>query len=355
MVLSNASDPKADSGFDDVLPADQDRYNSDNMGDSHFNSRAAISDSSLPQPCPGTSMLGFTNENLAKLVDVRIKQAQNIMKRPPSQEEASALAYWTAKQVSIISYGTPIGTAAGLYRAYSSAAGFQFPFIKPDFNKFNPDVFITQRLKVFEGARARYAWHALRMAAYGAGGNFIGQLLFASYAMSVIAVGELSDKRLKDYVQDMKRMAETAQGKVRERTGQTVPQAPAEGQQGPSGQAPGLFGRRQPQKVEDVDDASPTGGAFWEGNDNNLAEKAWKDAGDPSKDHISRRVDRDSGRRQKTYRQSYSDDGKNDVDDGTALAKFDDSSPSGEMGAQEDSGSGSESAWERLRRESGGK
>ena len=184
-------------------PNDNDQFNSNSEGgDSprYLDARTLVQNPSLPSPCPGMGVFGYNTQILAVITQKQIQQAQKVMGRNPTEDEANSFVYWKAKQLSVMSYGAPIGVGAGLYRAYTSAAEFRFPFLKPNPEKFNPEAFITSNLKLFEGQRARMAWHALRSSAYGAGGFFIGSLLFASYATSVAAVGEISDKRLKDYV-----------------------------------------------------------------------------------------------------------------------------------------------------------
>ena len=186
------------------------------------------------------------------------------------------------------------------------------------------------------------AWHALRSSAYGAGGFFIGSLLFASYATSVAAVGEISDKRLKDYVAAMKRVAQEAQGK---RAGVIPPptdqnRAP---QAGPR-EMQRVGERAPPSRVQEVDDASPTAGSFWDENDNNLAEKGWKSANDPSYGRVEAKIEADSMRRRGR------DDRRSQPEPEPERDVFDDMSPTGGASIVEEAPSG-ESAWDRLRRQ----
>lgn len=265
-----------------------------------------------------------------------------MMHRPPNQAEATALAYWAAKQYSIISYAYPVGIAAGLWRTYGTRKTWKFPFLKPDLTKFNPDVFPTEKIKLFSGQRARAAWNGIRLTAYTSGFVFAAQILFASYGMSVVAVGEQTDKRLNEYIEAVKKTAGQAHTAMQQRRGQQLP-PPVPGPGGQQQQQPYGFGvppvAAQKQQ-EEYDDASPTGGkAFWEENDNDLAEKGWKSETDPSRERFESRVERDSEKRRRRM--------GGDINAGTSGVS--DSSAYSEENSDPSSGS----AWERLRRQNG--
>lgn len=270
-----------------------------------------------------------------------MRHAAHLLKRSPNQHEATALAYWAAKQYSIISYAYPAGIAAGLYRTYQTRETFRFPFLKPDMTKFNPDVFPTEKIRIFSGPRARAAWNGIRLTAYTSGFVFAAQVLFASYGMSVVAVGEQTDKRLNEYINAVKRSAQDAAAVMQQRRGQQLPPAaPVPGAQGQGQRQPYDFNApavAAPRAQQDIDDASPTNNdaAFWEENDNNLADKGWKSETDSSREKFTSRVERESERRRKRFGSAR--------EDGTVDGGFEE----GAGGAVEGS------AWERLRQQNG--
>jgi hypothetical protein len=214
MVLDGSSSPSGPSAFEDATPlSDRDPYSSSKGATASDSPQYHIDISSFPKPIPIIGpLLGFNDETFSKVLNGKIKIGTTYLKRPPTQEEATAYAYWTAKQISIFSYGSPIGVSAGIYRAYSTASTFRLPFWQPNMEKFNTTVFPSARLQIFSGNRAIMAWHALRMVAYGAVGNWIGQILFASYSLSVAAVGEMGDPRLKALNDAIKQAAQKKRG-----------------------------------------------------------------------------------------------------------------------------------------------
>jgi hypothetical protein len=254
MVLENASDSTPnDSLYDSAPPSDDDPYSSsETQSKGNYN----IDRSQFPKPIPILGPLfGYTDQLFSKVLQQKVQTASNALKRPLSQEETSAFAYWTAKQISIFSYGPPLGIAAGLWRAYSTAPLFRFPFWQPNLEKLQPDAF-PPKMPIMRGNRAVLAWHAVRGLAYGAVGNYIAQILFGSYSMSVAAVGELSDPRLKAMVEAVRQQAQQRRGSL----------------PNPRGGQPGTVdGAQQRGGVRigkgQQDDASPTGGVFGDENE----------------------------------------------------------------------------------------
>jgi hypothetical protein len=252
MVLENASGADIPDSFVDSAPS------SDNDPYSDSDSQPAttgyhIDRTNFPKPIPLVGQLfGYNDKLFSTVLNTKIQNAAQHLKRPLTQEEAQSFAYWTAKQISVLSYGAPIGVAGGLWRAYSTADKFRFPFFQPNLEKFNPTVWPSPRFAALKGQRAVMAWHALRMAAYGTVGNFLGQLFFGSYSMSVAAVGEMSDPRLKDFVEMMRAQAQQKRGAL----------------QNPTMRQPGTMGQKQGALAaagnKQQDDASPTGGMFFE-------------------------------------------------------------------------------------------
>lgn len=246
MVLDETSDkPANDSLYDSAPPSDDDPYASSN---SPMTVQYHIDSSAFPKPFPIINpLLAYNPKSFEKVFQAKLKQSADILRRSPTQDEAQALAYWTARQLSIISLGGPIGILGGAWRAYSAAPTFRFPFWQPNLETFN-----SMRFGPIRGNRAVLAWHSARLVAYACGGNVIASILFGSYAMSVTAVGEVTDPRLKNYVSEIRNQARRSQGQLSGALGKGPQhQSSQEGQAGaPANNRGG------------VDDASPTGGAY---------------------------------------------------------------------------------------------
>ncbi|EKD15869.1 uncharacterized protein L3040_003272 [Drepanopeziza brunnea f. sp. 'multigermtubi'] len=209
MVLQNASATTANDSFEDsALSSDDDPYASSNSG-SEVAQKYMISGTSLPKPIPIFGPLcGYNETYLVQILDRRVANGSRLLHRPLTQEEVDALVYHSAKRVAILSYGTPLGVVGGALRCYQTANTFQFPFYKPNLEKFNAQVF-PPKFSFLTGSRAMLAWHFGRLIAYSMAGEVFGDAFMTSYALSVSAVGESSDKRLKPFIEaiqaDLKR------------------------------------------------------------------------------------------------------------------------------------------------------
>ncbi|CZR60856.1 uncharacterized protein PAC_10752 [Phialocephala subalpina] len=234
-----------DSFADSAPSSDNDPYDGANQ------SINFLDRTNFPKPMPIFGPLfGFNDKRFSVFLQTRVATAKQILDRPPTQEEVAALAYYTAKYISVISYGGPLGMAGGLWRAYGTKSTFRFPLFQPNLEKFKADVFPTARIPALKGLWAVMAWHLVRGMAYGTMGNIIGQIFFASYATSVSVVGELQDPRLKQFHEAIKKRGRESAEK-RQGTLQGV------GQQGQMrGQQP------QAQQSEMQDDGSPTAGMY---------------------------------------------------------------------------------------------
>ena len=208
-----------------------------------------IDTSRLPQPVPIWGPLtGFNDQFFGKVLQERIDRHSEILKRPPNQEEVEAISFWVAKQISIYSYATPVGLLTGVWAARSTSATYRFPFWQPNLEKFNPQTFPSPRMPLVRGNNAVFLWHALRYAVYGGAARAASQILFGSYSMTVSAVGEIGDQRLKAVMEAAK------QDINQKRKGL------------PAAKLPGTTGSPQngPGGGRSVDDTSPTGGMFLE-------------------------------------------------------------------------------------------
>lgn len=250
MVLENSSDTTGGDPFNENPPAsDDDPYSSSTPQAGPSNYRIDIAN--LPKPVPIIGPLtGWNDQFFLKVLQARIQTHTQLLKRPPNQEEVEAISFWTAKQISIYSYSTPVGTLAGVWRAYNTTATFRFPFWQPNLETFNPQTFPSPRLSIIRGNNAVMAWHFLRYATYGGVAKVVSQILFGSYSMTVATVGELGDPRLKATAEAARQQGQQKRGGL---PGPKMPGTAGSPQQGGMGRG------RAP-----VDDASPTGGMFSE-------------------------------------------------------------------------------------------
>ncbi|KAK0117709.1 hypothetical protein ONS95_012038 [Cadophora gregata] len=254
MVLQNASDSAGQDTFQDSAPSsDNDPYaslnSSPNSDEQSLASTYHVDVSKLPKPLPWIgSLAGYNEQLLSKALTKKIAHSSQILQRPLSQEEVDAFAFWTAKQVSILSYGVPFGVGGGLWRCWSTADTFRMPFYRPNAETFNPQVF-PPRIAILKGNNAVMAWHACRAVLYGGMGNMLGQLFFGSYSMSVATVGEMGDKRLKPFIDAVKAQAAKQRGSLPQTSGQPgIGQQPDFGTQSRDDASPGTIpmGERSP-------------------------------------------------------------------------------------------------------------
>jgi hypothetical protein len=211
MVLDDASPVGSEDFSDDTPDSDSDPYFSDEPSSSAI----VLDTTKFPQPFPILGpMFGYNGQLLSKLVHKRIEVAVKMLGRPTTEDEATAIAYWTAKQIAVTSWGAPLGIAAGAWRTYQTADTFRFPFYKPESDTFRALTWPSARTALLSGPRAVAAWHATRLLAYGFMGNFFGRILLTSYGMSVSTVGEIRDPRLKNYVEAVRKMAQNPRGRL---------------------------------------------------------------------------------------------------------------------------------------------
>ncbi|KAH9206873.1 hypothetical protein DL95DRAFT_396568 [Leptodontidium sp. 2 PMI_412] len=330
MVLENASESSGQDSFQDSAPSsDDDTYASSNSGGQNTASTYKVDTSKLPKPLPFVgALVGYTDELMSKALTAKIANGSQILHRPLSQEEVDAFAYWTAKQVSILSYGVPIGIGGGLWRCYTTADTFRMPFYKPNLETFNSQAF-PPKLAILKGNNAFYAWHAVRMALYGGLGHMLGQLFFGSYSMTVATVGELGDKRLKPFIDAVKAQAAKQRGSLPNTSGQ-----PGIGQQ----QGAGVQSRQQDDAIPG---SMPTGEQSPDPSWGSMSENK-QPAAQPKRWPQSRPVPAPAS----TPVEESSDQ---------PFGIFDDASPTGGQGVQADIRaapvvSQGGSAWDRIRR-----
>jgi hypothetical protein len=232
----------ADSFPDEVSPSDSSLDQNDSNTPIY-----RIDSSNFPKAIPILGpVFGWTDAKFAAYSQKKLEKATQAVKRPLSQDEATALLYYGAKQWSIMSYAAPLGIAGGLWRCWGTTSTFRFPFYQPDLdNKTRFENFPTTKAPALKGLRAVMAWHFLRGIAYGYMGKIVAEVFLGSYAASVSVVGEIGDKRLRAYVEA-----------VRDQ-GKKMPETQQQGQRWPRPQT-----RQTPDIPIGRDDASPTAGMF---------------------------------------------------------------------------------------------
>ncbi len=211
MVLDESTATNSDFTFDHSPNSDNDPYSSSSLSPTE---PIAVQLKDLPRPPPIIGPLfGYTQARNVQAINEHIVTAAQLLRRPPTQDEASALAYYSAKKFSTTAWGHPFGLAGGIYRATQTSATYRFPFVAPNKETFNPNSF-GWFLKL-EGKNAQLMWHVLRGSAYGLLGSFIGGLLVGTYAATVAAVGERQDPRLRELLQGIRDVVGEAREKSR--------------------------------------------------------------------------------------------------------------------------------------------
>ncbi|KAL9101102.1 MAG: hypothetical protein Q9187_009280, partial [Circinaria calcarea] len=333
--------------YDNTPTSDTDPYAFPNP-DSPPPAKININLSELPRPNPIIGgLFGYTDQRLINLIHRRVSHMAKNLQRNPTTDEATAIAYWTAKRLAIASWGKPLGLAAGLYRAYATRGTFRFPFVAPNPETFQPNWVGIGGLELLRGHAARSFWHAARGTSYGYLGMYAGYLIVAGYSTTVAVVGEILDPRLKEHTEIMKT---TKPSELEKRRLDGVANSTGQGQKTASEL---LKEHRESLGATQADDASPSAGgdySYMEGlsdgeflsrNDSGLMSDEQREAQEirqqasPQKSRTSSRAstfDID-----KVEKQPRSFDG--DFDDARTTAE----NPSS------NSSSGGGGAWERIR------
>ncbi|MCJ1290195.1 hypothetical protein MMC34_001731 [Xylographa carneopallida] len=246
MVLEDTAFPTPQSDFSSTFDFDG----------QESTKQPQIDISNLPKGLPIFGRLfGFNDARLIRSINENIKNFVDHVHRPTTKDEAEAIAYHTAKAHSIVSYGQPLGLAAGAYQAWSTRKSYKFPFVKAK-EGFDGNVLQFRNIVLAQGQMARLFWHTARMGVYGAVGMWVVGIGVAGYAASVSAVGQLSDPRLKDLVQAIRdeRKAQL------ERQGIKPPLRRDPTGQGPTNASDLWKNHRGAIGAPEVDDGSPTAG-----------------------------------------------------------------------------------------------
>jgi len=226
MVLEEATNSSSDSPFvPEATPSsDIDPYSSSSSTADVL--RLSISDYPQPVPIFGP-LVGHTKTRLADLVNRGIAGASQLLKRPPTQEEANALAYYICRGESTISYGQAFGFGLGTYLWYKGRENHRFPFFTPDRGWFNP-----YKFGAIKGQLARSIWQSIRFNVYALSGFFLGGLVARSASAAHFAVAVQRDERMKELHTAMIEFAQKQRSRLpRERRQNTQPQPVAKSNQ----------------------------------------------------------------------------------------------------------------------------
>ncbi|KAF2495807.1 hypothetical protein BU16DRAFT_617345 [Lophium mytilinum] len=330
MVLQDATGPPNNGSLvDDPFPSDG--------GDPYSTASASTSSvdfSSLPRPVPiFGGFVGYSNRRIQAQTQEAVKQAERVMNRPMTYEEATALSYIWAKKMSIASYGAALGASGAIYQAYRTRATFRYPFWTPNPEKFNPNEFFFVK-----GALARRLFHTTRVIPYFILGRIVGGFFGESWGTFYAITQTRADAVLQPLQEAMVQRASQARG---------PPRQPAPGQSSPED---GRAWPKQPSRPTQL----PTPAQKSTANDDDMSPTAGNDTWSNSFDSSSDLSDT-SARQPRTPNAAPG----NEAFDRPAKApdrtvSRDEASPSSGMfpGEAEQEKASTGSSWERIRRSS---
>ncbi|KAI4147943.1 MAG: hypothetical protein LQ340_005307 [Diploschistes diacapsis] len=220
MVLEGYPSSSADFSHD--APADTDGFGGDTLSG---NQAPKLDLSTLPGRFPLGGLFGWTENSRLKFIFHSQMAASGLVKRNLTQVEAETLGRISAKEYRTISYGTPLGCAAGLWRAYNTRSSFNFPIHQlPE--SFNPDVLrIPGFGEVLKGEFARTFWRVSRFTAFGLFGGLVTTIVTMSYATTVASVEMSAHPLLKGFNQELAKAAKEQRAQDMQKA--TKPQRPA--------------------------------------------------------------------------------------------------------------------------------
>ncbi|KAF2804777.1 uncharacterized protein BDZ99DRAFT_502240 [Mytilinidion resinicola] len=263
MVLQDATGPPNNGSLsDDPFPSDGgDPYSTASS------SASSVDFSNLPRPVPIIGgLVGYSNRRIQANTKQALREAEKVMKRPMTYEEATALSYIWAKKSSIASYGAALGAGGALYQAYRTRTAFRYPFWTPNPEKFNPNEFFFVK-----GTLARRLFHTTRVIPYFILGRIVGSFFGESWGTFYAITQTKTDAALKEFHEAMVQRASQVRG---------PPRQSAPGQSSPDGSAwpkqpsrPTHIPTPAQKNTTNDDDMSPTAG-----ND------AWSNSFDSSSD-----------------------------------------------------------------------
>ncbi|KAI9776384.1 MAG: hypothetical protein M1835_005528 [Candelina submexicana] len=342
MVLEDAS-ATSDFVSDSSPTSDNDPYSSSN-GDApstHSTAVVNIDISNFPKPLPIVGPLfGYTTSFTRMVIQGRLIGSIAILQRQLTSDEATALAYYTSRGISIASLGPPLGLLWGGYRSYQTRATYRFPFKTPSPEKFDCNTFAG----VIRGQQAQYMWHSARFSAYAVLGSFVSRAFLSLCGAVVAGVGEKRDPRLQDLFKALNIRMGQGLGEAKERRGRQPT--------GHVGDLPGQGQTAMPELWKEdrdgtEDDASPIGGYNDREDGESLAQSR---VGILSDQQMRTQEQRQQASpvNSRTENRASTFEMDKVAPQPTTFDDFDDASPSAGQ-RQMDAASGSGSTWERIR------
>ncbi|KAF2145588.1 uncharacterized protein K452DRAFT_283939 [Aplosporella prunicola CBS 121167] len=331
MVLEEAAS-SSDSFTDRPFSSDNDPYatqSTDSFGpDGQPRDPITLDLTKMSKPIPIVgSLVGYPMARVAREVAKHVQYASNLVQRPLTMDEATAVAEHAAAIESWASYGAATGAAIALRQCYKTRSTYKFPFWTPPVQGWPP-----ASVGPFRGNMMRAGLHLLRIPPYWFLGTFIGGFVMDLYAKIVSARLASIDKRLVEVKAAIVRRRQERQDAMQNGT-QRHPGQETAMQRRPGQQVPQVA-------TQDTDDMSPTSGA-------------WQDSpSDTSVFSDSQMRAREIRQSPGPYRsQTESRDHAFPREDATRQSDaFDDASPTGGMGPMDSSVSGG-SAWDRIRQQ----
>lgn len=346
------------------VSSDPDPYFSPSSYDDPSNSAPPtpqIDPSHLPQPIPFASAWGFSASKLQKGIAIEQSNAETLLKRPLTTPEADAIAFHYAKGYRYASFGPPVGVAAGIWRASTTATEMRWPLLPKSWAEASQWKFDKEThelgfkdMKVAKGEWVRPGILGLRGLVYVSFGYAISGFLFRSYGATVAAVGGIQDPRLKGIREmvrgDMKRRSEelsqTQPPKAGTKKEKIDPMGQGERNAGES------WRNHRVAIAKKEDDASPTAGNddFFSDeadnlgangvvmNDGQMRNKQRRQQPSPRRSPTENRASTFQMERTERQPQSPSDD-------------YSTMSPTSDGQSPASASAGGESVWDRIRRE----
>jgi len=162
---------------------------------------------SLPKPPFFAAWFTYTDAWHRRVVAQSLARLAGGLGRVPTTEEADAVAYYRARFAATLPWGVPLYLALTVFMVRRGNKTFRFPFYTPKPASFNPRVFPSAQKPWVQGDNAEKCWHMTRYFSYGLLIGYLGTTTMRSVCESSVAVNILSDPRLKQVREELRRRA----------------------------------------------------------------------------------------------------------------------------------------------------